>query len=81
MSIPSFKFFRVASWLLLCYVVDMATKKKPKADGVKDDVVRFRITLDEKKLLTSVAEEDDLTLSSWVRRLALQEARRRKAAK
>jgi uncharacterized protein (DUF1778 family) len=47
-------------------------RKRPK--GVKDDVVRMRVTTDQKQALADAAARDGLELSAWLRQLALRAA-------
>jgi uncharacterized protein (DUF1778 family) len=47
-------------------------KKKPK--GLKDDVVRMRVTAEQKDAITSAASRDGLEVSQWLRQLALRAA-------
>lgn len=49
-----------------------APKKKPK--GLKDDVVRMRVTAEQKDAITSAASRDGLEVSAWLRQLALRAA-------
>lgn len=46
----------------------------PKAKRVKDDVVRFRVTADQKRSLETAAEREGLDVSAWLRQLALRAA-------
>jgi hypothetical protein len=41
---------------------------------VKDDVVRIRVTAEQKQALVAAAERDGLELSGWLRQLALKAA-------
>lgn len=41
---------------------------------VKDDVVRMRISAEQKKALLEAAARDGLELSAWLRQLALRAA-------
>jgi uncharacterized protein (DUF1778 family) len=50
------------------------TPKKRPAKGVKDDVVRMRVTAEQKQALTDAAARDGLELSAWLRQLALRAA-------
>lgn len=47
--------------------------KSPKR-GTKDDVVRMRVTADQKQALADAAARDGLELSAWLRQLALRAA-------
>jgi uncharacterized protein (DUF1778 family) len=48
--------------------------KSPKRPVTKDDVVRMRVTVEQKKALTDAAARDGLELSAWLRQLALRAA-------
>lgn len=54
------------------------TMRRPKASAaaksVKDDVVRMRVTSDQKAALVEAAEREGLELSQWLRQLALRAA-------
>jgi hypothetical protein len=50
-----------------------ALKKRP-AKELKDDVVRMRVSVEEKQELTAAARRDGLQLSAWLRQLALRAA-------
>ncbi len=54
------------------------TRRKPRAAAVakplKDDVVRMRISAQQKQVLTEAAERAGLELSVWLRQLALRAA-------
>jgi len=54
------------------------TGRKPRAAPVtkplKDDVVRMRISAQQKQALTAGAEREGLELSVWLRQLALRAA-------
>jgi uncharacterized protein (DUF1778 family) len=54
------------------------TKRKLRAARVpkplKDDVVRMRISAQQKQALTEAAEREGLELSVWLRQLALRAA-------
>jgi len=56
----------------------MAKAKKkavvPVTRPLKDEVVRFRISAEQKAALDAAAAREGLDLSSWLRRLALQAA-------
>jgi uncharacterized protein (DUF1778 family) len=52
----------------------MAKSATKREKVVKDDVVRMRVTADQKQLLTDAAERDGLELSAWLRQLALRAA-------
>lgn len=47
---------------------------KPAPKRVKDDVVRMRISADQKAALQAAAERDGLELSQWLRQVALRAA-------
>jgi len=40
----------------------------------KDDVVKMRVSAEEKQALTAAAERDGLKLSAWLRQLSLRAA-------
>ena len=40
----------------------------------KDDVLRFRVTAQEKRKIEAAAERDHQTVSNWVRTMALRAA-------
>lgn len=48
--------------------------KSPPKRVSKDDVVRMRVTSDQKKALTEAAQREGLELSAWLRQLALRAA-------
>jgi uncharacterized protein (DUF1778 family) len=54
----------------------MAKSKKSPATGkpVKDDVIRVRLTSEQKAAIVAAAERDGLELSAWLRQLALRAA-------
>jgi uncharacterized protein (DUF1778 family) len=55
----------------------MASKKKaarPKAKPIKGDVVRMRVTAEQKAAMLRAAEATGLELSQWLRQLALRAA-------
>jgi uncharacterized protein (DUF1778 family) len=56
----------------------MAKSKKTPARGiekkVKDDVIRVRLTSEQKSAIVAAAERDGLELSAWLRQLALRAA-------
>jgi len=57
----------------------MAKSKKTPArtaieTPVKDDVIRVRLTSEQKRAIVAAAERDGLELSAWVRQLALRAA-------
>jgi uncharacterized protein (DUF1778 family) len=41
---------------------------------VKDDVIRVRLTSEQKAAIVAAAERDGLELSAWLRQLALRAA-------
>lgn len=47
---------------------------RPRGSGRNDDVVRFRVSAEEKALWGRVAERAGLTLSDWLRRVATRAA-------
>ena len=57
----------------------MATTKRkqiktPPPKALKDEVVRMRITREQKAALVAAASGDGLELSAWLRRVALRAA-------
>jgi len=55
----------------------MAKKGKrtpPRAKPIKDEVIRMRISAEQKAALTAAAERDGLDLSVWLRQVALRAA-------
>jgi hypothetical protein len=75
---------QVRSLLLTCSYLKATlwhmakTRRKPRAAPVtkplKDDVVRMRISAQQKQALTEAAEREGLELSVWLRQLALRAA-------
>lgn len=49
------------------------TKQQP-SKPVKDDVVRMRVTVEQKRAMTDAARRAGLELSQWLRVLALRAA-------
>jgi hypothetical protein len=49
-------------------------RARPAAKPRKDDVVRMRVSGDQKEALTTAAQRDGLELSAWLRQLALKAA-------
>jgi uncharacterized protein (DUF1778 family) len=56
----------------------MVKRKKSPARAiekpVKDDVIRVRLTSEQKAAIVAAAERDGLELSAWLRQLALRAA-------
>ena len=55
----------------------MAGKKKaplPPEKPTKDDVIRMRVTSEQKAAITAAVEREGLELSQWLRQLALRAA-------
>jgi uncharacterized protein (DUF1778 family) len=52
----------------------MAKSKPAPEKTTKDDVVRMRVTAEQKAAMTAAAERDGLELSAWLRQLALRAA-------
>jgi len=52
----------------------MAKAKTPPEKPTKDDVVRMRVTAQQKAAIMAAAEGDGLELSQWLRQLALRAA-------
>jgi uncharacterized protein (DUF1778 family) len=56
-------------------VFTMASRKKlPTGKMLKDDVVRMRVTVEQKDALVEAAAREGLELSAWLRQLALRAA-------
>jgi len=49
-------------------------RARPDEKVVKDDVVRMRVSAEQKRALMDAASKEGLELSAWLRRLALREA-------
>lgn len=47
---------------------------RPRTGGTKDEVVRVRIPAADKALLEAAAEREGLSLSAWIRQIALRAA-------
>lgn len=52
----------------------MARSAKTPEKVTKDDVVRMRVTSEQKEALTAAAAREGLELSAWLRQLALRAA-------
>lgn len=52
----------------------MVKPKKPPEKRTKDDVVRMRVTSEQKEAMTAAAANEGLELSAWLRQLALRAA-------
>src|SRR5258706_14374154 len=52
----------------------MATSRLPCSMVDKDDVLRFRVSMSEKRAIEAAAERDGLSSSAWLRTLALRAA-------
>lgn len=52
----------------------MASKKKKATKPLKGDVIRMRVTSEQKAAIMAAAERDGLELSQWLRQLALRAA-------
>jgi uncharacterized protein (DUF1778 family) len=50
------------------------TKKKTTAKSLKDEIVRFRVSSEQKQVFEEAAQRDGLDVSAWIRRVALREA-------
>jgi uncharacterized protein (DUF1778 family) len=50
------------------------TRQVTATKVLKEDVVRMRVSADQKQVLADAAEREGLDLSSWLRRVALKEA-------
>lgn len=49
-------------------------RKKAAAKSLKDEMVRFRVSAEQKQAFEEAAKRDGLEVSAWLRRLALREA-------
>ena len=49
-------------------------RRTPAAKPIKDEVIRMRISAEQKAALLAAAERDGLDLSVWLRRVALRAA-------
>jgi len=49
-------------------------KKKATAKSLKDEMVRFRVSAEQKQAFEEAAKRDGLDVSAWIRRVALKEA-------
>lgn len=59
----------------LWHMAKRKRKAQPSAaKPLKDDVVRMRISAEQKQALTKAAEREGLELSVWLRQLALRAA-------
>lgn len=52
----------------------MARTQKPPEKPTKDDVIRMRVSAEQKATIMAAAERDGLELSAWLRQLALRAA-------
>jgi hypothetical protein len=50
------------------------SKKKATAKSLKDEMVRFRVSAEQKQAFEEAAQRDGLDVSAWIRRVALKEA-------
>jgi uncharacterized protein (DUF1778 family) len=50
------------------------SKKKAATKSLKDEVVRFRVSAEQKQAFEEAAQRDGLDVSAWIRRVALKEA-------
>jgi uncharacterized protein (DUF1778 family) len=50
------------------------SKKKAVPKSLKDEMIRFRASTEEKQALEEAAQREGLPLSAWIRRLSLQKA-------
>jgi uncharacterized protein (DUF1778 family) len=51
-----------------------AKMARAPAKATKDDLIRVRVTVEQKRAMVAAAAADGLELSAWVRRLALRAA-------
>ncbi len=72
--------YQAQRWLLTRSYISTTlwhmAKSKKKAGGkpLKDEVVRFRVSTNQKAAFEAAAQRDGLEVSAWLRRLALREA-------
>jgi uncharacterized protein (DUF1778 family) len=52
----------------------MSTRKEPTGKVKKEDVVRMRVTVEQKRTLEDAAAREGLDVSAWLRQLALRAA-------
>jgi hypothetical protein len=50
------------------------TRQVTTTKVLKDDVVKMRVSADQKRALAAAADRDGLELSAWLRQLALRAA-------
>ncbi len=50
------------------------TRQVTATKALKSDVIRIRVTAEQKKALTDAAEREALELSAWLRQLGLRAA-------
>jgi uncharacterized protein (DUF1778 family) len=48
--------------------------KAPPVKTTKDDVIRMRVTAEQKRVIVAAAEREGLEVSQWLRQLALRAA-------
>jgi antitoxin component of RelBE/YafQ-DinJ toxin-antitoxin module len=48
------------------------SKKKASAKPLKDEMVRFRVSAEQKEAFEDAAKRDGLDVSAWLRQLALR---------
>jgi len=52
----------------------MAKSTKTPEKRTKDDVIRMRVSAEQKRAIVAAAERDGLEVSAWLRQLALRAA-------
>ena len=52
----------------------MAVKRRKRKAERKEDVVRLRVTADQREALVAAAAREGSSISDWLRRLSLREA-------
>jgi uncharacterized protein (DUF1778 family) len=50
-------------------------KRRKLKSELKDEEVRIRVTVAQKRLLAAAADRESLPVSSWVRKVAIQTAK------
>ncbi len=53
---------------------DVTGKPRKAPDELKDNLIKVRVTDDQKRLFTDTADAEGLDVSSWLRRVGIQAA-------
>jgi len=67
-------FFLTRSYMAATLWHMAKSKKKAATKSLKDEVVRFRVSAEQKQAFEEAAQRDGLDVSAWIRRVALKEA-------